>query len=666
MRNNLPVSQREFVLPEDSTLLSVTDTKGHIVYCNPTFVQVSGFAREELLGQPHNIVRHPDMPAEAFRDMWATLHSGRPWRGVVKNRRKNGDHYWVEANAVPIVRQDSTVGYLSVRTTPSREQIEAAQALYERMNEAQDQGRQPFVLHRGQVWRNDIVGRLTRFVRRSTRAIGLHGVLALILIAMAGQVAQYVAPVVWVPATGLLVLGAMTLQERRLRSSLRGLLEDSRRLASGELTHRIETDLSGLPGELQYAISQLSVNLRSVIHDIQTETENLHGAVAEIASGNQHLSTRTEAQAGSLEQTSGSMAQITASIGHTAQASREGAALAKQMAEVAGLGHEAVRNVVQAMDAISESSRRIDDIIHVVEGVAFQTNILALNAAVEAARAGEAGRGFAVVASEVRALAQRSATAAREIRQLIQESSERVELGGQHTRTAQDRMQDVLQAVAQVGTVLGDVSDAAQSQQGGVAQVNAAVSAMDSITQQNAAMVEELAAAAHSLNGQVDYVSHTLGLFRLRTDQPSIAEVDASALRQPSGSHEKAEAFDFSAAVAKHAEWKTRLRSAAMRGEKMDATTLGRDDCCPLGKWLHGDGRQWGSRPQFTALVQHHAKFHRTAGAIAELVNKGSLDEAKRQLNNGTAFANATQQVLLAIKELQGVMTDPETTEEES
>jgi aerotaxis receptor len=532
MRNNQPVTGQELVLPPDATLVSVTDLKGRIVYGNPTFVSVSGYSREALLGQPHNIVRHPDVPAEAFRDMWDTLNAGKPWRGIVKNRRQNGDHYWVEANAIPIVRDERTVGYLSVRTTPTREQITAAQALYDRLNAEQAQGRQRLGLYRGQVRRTDALGRTLHALQQTVRAVGFSGAVAVAALWLAGTLASLVPPLVWVPLTALLSLGALALQQRLLRASFRPILDDARRLASGDLTHRVDSDLSGLAGELQRSIGQLSVNLRTVMQDIHHETENLRSAVAEIASGNQHLSDRTETQGSSLEQTTGSMAQITTSIEHSTQASRQGADLARQAAEVARHSHTAVQDVVQAMDAISDSSRRIGDIIHTVEGVAFQTNILALNAAVEAARAGEAGRGFAVVAAEVRALAQRSAAAAREIRQLVQESAERVDAGGLHTRHAQERMQQVLQSVGHVSTMLGDVSAAAQRQQAGVEQVNTAVTAMEGITQQNAALVEELSASAHALNSQVDDVRNALRLFRLRAGDTSIAETDAVALRR--------------------------------------------------------------------------------------------------------------------------------------
>ena len=205
---------------------------------------------------------------------------------------------------------------------------------------------------------------------------------------------------------------------------------------------------------------------------------------------------------------------------------------AVQAAEVARHSHDAVMNVVQAMDAINDSSRRIGDIIQVIEGVAFQTNILALNAAVEAARAGEAGRGFAVVAAEVRSLAHRTSEAAREIKQLIQESADRVRQGGERTDDARARMQEAIAAVHKVSGVLEAISGASREQQLGIGQINEAVAHMDSITQQNAAMVEELASAARSLTAQVQGVSHSMRLFRLQPGERTLSEMDAVELRR--------------------------------------------------------------------------------------------------------------------------------------
>ncbi|RVU49065.1 methyl-accepting chemotaxis protein [Rubrivivax rivuli] len=532
MRSNLPVTQREYSFPIEQTLVSVTDLKGRIVYCNGPFVAVSGFTREELLGQPHNMVRHPDMPEEAFRDMWETIESGRQWSALVKNRRKNGDHYWVHANATPMQRDGQTVGYLSVRRAVSADRVAAAEQLYARMREEAAQGRLRTGLHRGAVVRRDAVGRALQAVGTAVQRVGVHGALAVGAVLGGAALASATAAVVWVPAALALALAVQALQRRVVEAPLQAVLSDARQLAAGDLTHEVNVDAPGLPGELQGALAQLSVNLCTVIGDVRTEAENLRTAVAEIAAGNQDLSSRTEAQASSLEETAASMEQINGTVKQSAASASQGARLSEEASSVAHHSHEAVMGVVQSMEAISESSKRIGEIIHVIEGVAFQTNILALNAAVEAARAGEAGRGFAVVASEVRGLAQRTAEAAREIKQLITASTERVDAGNRQTQLAQQRMQEVLQSVGQVSTLLGEVSSAAQEQQQGVSQVNEAVTHMDGITQQNAAMVEELAAAAQALNGQVQTVNHTLRLFRLRAGESSIAEGDAVALRK--------------------------------------------------------------------------------------------------------------------------------------
>lgn len=178
MRLNLPVTQQEFTIPDGVTLVSVTDLTSRITYCNPAFVAVSGYSREELLGQPHNLVRHPDMPAEAFRDMWATLQSGSPWSATVKNRRKNGDHYWVQANATPMKDGDRIAGFLSVRTLPTREQVAAAEALYATMREEASEGRLVHVLARGAVLRQSLAGRLRRALTPGQRGQLFGAILA--------------------------------------------------------------------------------------------------------------------------------------------------------------------------------------------------------------------------------------------------------------------------------------------------------------------------------------------------------------------------------------------------------------------------------------------------------------------------------------------------------
>lgn len=533
MRTNLPVTQREFAFPPDETLVSVTDLKGRITYCNPAFIHVSGFSREELLGQPHNLVRHPDMPEEAFRDMWHTIQKGLPWTGMVKNRRKNGDHYWVQANATPMMDGSQITGFLSVRTVPSREQVQAAEQLYTLMREQQKNGRMVHTLRSGQVVRKDMAGSVSRFFSPSTPV-------RIALVQGLAVAAAFVPPVLgaplWVsvPVAVFAWLGSAVVTSNLAVKPLRNLVADANHLASGDLSHQVTTGAGGVVGQLQQALNQLSVNLRTVVHDVRQDVQNLGVAVQEIASGNHDLSSRTEAQASSLEQTAASMEQINGTVMNSAMSADRGAKLARETSSVTERSNVAVQAVAQTMTGISESSRRIEDIIRLIEGVAFQTNILALNAAVEAARAGEAGRGFAVVASEVRALAQRAANAAKEIKQLIAESAERVAVGAATTEDARTRMNEALESVGKVTVVLDEISTAAAEQKVGISQINEAVAHMDSITQQNAAMVEELAAAAQSLHGQVEGVSNSMRLFRLARGETSLSQIDAVTLRRDS------------------------------------------------------------------------------------------------------------------------------------
>ena len=656
MRINLPVTQQEHRPPEGTTLVSVTDLQGRIVYANPAFIAASGYAREELLGQPHNIVRHPDVPEEAFRDLWATIEAGRPWTGVVKNRRKTGDHYWVMANATPIRYDGHTVGYLSVRTLPTRQQIEGAEALYARLRDEAASGKLKLALRGGRLIRRDLPGRTLLWLRERPQRIGAGGALWLLSMIVLALVAPLLP--VW-GALGLALAGGslgLALSRRLEAAPLRDLLNDALQLATGDLTHEVKREGLGLIGDLRTALAQLAVNLRSVVADVRREAMNVRGSAEEIATGNHDLSSRTESQAASLEQTAASVVEINRSTEHSASAAREGARLAGDAAAAAERSHEDVMSVVQAMEAINESSQRIGEIIGVIEGVAFQTNILALNAAVEAARAGEQGRGFAVVAGEVRALAQRTTAAAREIKTLIAESSERVAAGRTVTAQTQQRMQESLGLVNNVASLLRGIDEAVMQQLSGIGQINQAITHLDGMTQQNAAMVEQLAAAAQSLTAQVQVVDSSMSLFRLRKGDRSVAEADAVALRKAikDAQAEAGRPFEPRDAIDAHVQWKTRLRNAALDETKLDAVQIARDDCCPLGQWLHGDGqRRWGTRPLFTELLGTHAEFHRQAGAVAELINAGRRDRALAALAAGTPYSNATQATLLAIRALQ-------------
>ena len=290
--------------------------------------------------------------------------------------------------------------------------------------------------------------------------------------------------------------------------------EVAKEIAAGNLTMNIPLrhgDSSSLMAALAGTVEQLS----SILRTVNQAAEEIEQGVAEIAHGNNDLSSRTEQQASSLQQTAASMEQLNSTVQTNADSARQANQLAQNATAVALQGGEAVAQVVQTMKEINTSSRRISDIISVIDGIAFQTNILALNAAVEAARAGEQGRGFAVVASEVRNLAGRSAEAAKEIKSLINASVERVELGTTQVDMAGNTMAEVVSSIQRVTDIMGEISAASHEQALGVAEVGAAVSTMDQVTQQNAAMVEEIAAAASSLKSQADGLVGSVSIFRL-------------------------------------------------------------------------------------------------------------------------------------------------------
>jgi aerotaxis receptor len=530
MRNNLPVSQQAYEFARDQTLVSVTDTKGRITYCNAAFTAVSGYQSSELLGQPHNILRHPDMPEEAFRDMWATIEQRRPWSGLVKNRRKNGDHYWVMANATPMMDGEKITGYLSVRSCPDAAAVAAADALYAEMRADAAAGRVRYKLRHGKVLRSGLAGRVQYLL--SPDILGKLGLLQVLL--GAGLMGLLLQPPLAAVAAALVGSAAITIAATRAMAiqPLSQLVNNANRLASGDLSHAVTNDGRGYIGQLQQALNQMSMNLRTVVSDVREDIKELNISVREIADGNDDMSSRTESQASSLEQTAASMEQINSTVQSSANAAARGFDMANATTDITQRSNEAVHQVAQSMQGISESSSRITEIIHLIEGVAFQTNILALNAAVEAARAGEQGRGFAVVAAEVRSLAQRTSVAAKDIKQLIGESSQRVETGAAQTRTALERMDSALESVAKVGSVLEEISTASREQTLGISQINAAVTQMDSLTQQNAAMVEELAATARALQAQTNEVNNSMRLFRLKAGDLTLAQLDAVELRR--------------------------------------------------------------------------------------------------------------------------------------
>jgi methyl-accepting chemotaxis protein len=404
-------------------------------------------------------------------------------------------------------------------------------------------------------------------------------------------------------------------------------------MSMGDMRHDIpvvgKDEVTGLLRELSY----MQAGLRDTMRQVRHSSNEVVNASIEIAVGTQDLSSRTESAAAALEESSAALEQTTSTTGHTVDAVNQATELARSNATVAARGEEVVAEVVRTMERIQASSGKIGEIIGVIDGIAFQTNILALNAAVEAARAGESGRGFAVVASEVRNLAQRSAGAAKEIKTLINASVEQVTHGTEVVRGAGAAMHEIVQTADQVRSLMDEVVTAAREQNLGIAQIGLAVQELDQNTQANAALVEQAAAAATAQRDSALRMAAMVDEFRLAPGKSTQAS--------------KVEGIDIDAIIDGHRQWKAKLRDAIENRATVDTATLSRDDCCPLGKWVYGDGGQrFGHQPGFTALVERHKTFHRVAGNVGELINRKQYLEAEQAVSPGTPFATATREVV--------------------
>ena len=583
MRSNLPVTQIGYALRPEMTIVSRTDLKGRITYVNPDFIEASGFELDELMGQAHNMVRHPDMPEEAFADMWATLKDGLPWTGVVKNRRKNGDHYWVVANATPVLENDAITGYMSVRTMPTPAQVAAAEALYRRFKSGQAGG---LTMRRGEVLNNGWVGRLNPIRLLGGASLATRfGLLASMGLATVGTTGAAVA-LSSVPLAALsIVLGVGSLvaggrMAHRLARGLRQTQTLLDRFAQGNFSGIVQPRGDDELARAQVALKRVQTRVGFEFSDAKRQAiasaeearsgaqvaQEVSDAVGAATQGDfsrrigldgktdlhaglcdnfNHLidtvsntfrevkasADRLSSAAGQVAQTSQTLAhgasQQAAGVEQTTASLHEISVSVKQNAQSAhvtdGMATQAASEAQQGGQVVRQTAEAMKSIaqkIGIVDDIAYQTNLLALNAAIEAARAGEHGKGFAVVAAEVRKLAERSQTAAREIGQLASSSVGLAENAG----LVLERM---VPSIRKTSELVQEIAAASGEQNDSVNQITGAMNHLSNTTQQTAAASEELSATAEDLSNQSAGLQALMARFHLTGERPSAAPTAA-------------------------------------------------------------------------------------------------------------------------------------------
>lgn len=761
MKNNGPTTNTQILMQEGSILVSKTNLDGTITYCNREFIEISGFKQSELIGSHHNLVRHPDMPPEAFADLWATVQSGRPWTGIVKNRCKNGDYYWVQANITPITQNGKIIEFMSVRTLPTDKQITDAKALYQDIAQNSSTAKK---LHPRPFWnplkKLSIKANLTLFFALFTLVhisiaaavfvgLAIEAIVSILLISFFvsslfglrfvsyASGLNYVKRRVnyinegdyfnWIDTNrsdelgdlmnavkslqiklgfeltegrrqaeeslqlqvaldkvnspimmadnnrnifymneavqrlftnagndlrkdlphfdetallggsidqfhkdpshqksmleslantfkGEFEVGGRTLQiianpvndnisnrrlgtvvewrdrtaevrvEREIDNTVNAIksgdltkrleLGDKKgfhyslsisinslismldtafidiasvmsEMASGNMTKEITNDYDGTFNDVKLDINATIAKLRSTMLQMNHAAATVRTSSEELHQGNSELSSRTESQAGVLEETASSMEQLTATVKNNATNAHRASKLSKSAQEKAQKGGIVVNDAVLAMEDINKSSEKIAKIIGVIDEIAFQTNLLALNASVEAARAGENGRSFAVVATEVGNLAGRSATAAKEIKGLIEDSVVKIQTGTDLVNQSGETLTDILSGIQEVNDVVLEISDSSEEQSQGIEQVNNAITSLDEVTQQNAALAEETYASSDSLSSKASEMNQLLQFFTIgqtssitneiaKAIHPAPAKIEHRPVRNPS------------------------------------------------------------------------------------------------------------------------------------
>lgn len=525
MKINMPVTDVEHPYPKGKTLVSKTDLKGIITYANDTFIELSGFSKEELYGKNHNIVRHPDMPPEAFEDLWRTIKEGRPWHGIVKNRCKSGNFYWVDAFVVPVRENNQTIGYMSVRKEPKRQQVAACEALYKDIREKRAR------LKTGSAF--DFIYRLS-FNARYAIFVALMATIQ--VMAAAAGIFGMPGVAIATAAAGV-VLGAVSVifMARDFSRPMQDAIAYFDQIAQGNLNNDIPISKKGGAGQVLTALAATQVHLRVIIDEIALASHEIQQHCADLDSDVARVTSQSLRQQDRVMQVSAAMEEVSVSVSEVAKGAEGAADSARASLETVNEGGQqmtrsmdSTARVVQAVqasrntiDELNQSVQHIGTITQVIKEIADQTNLLALNAAIEAARAGEQGRGFAVVADEVRKLAERTTSSTADIAKMVDEiryttkhavtsmddAANEVQVGRELLQTTSDSFRHIVTTSSYVTEMAEHIASAATEQSTATEEVANNMEQMSALIEENSSSIghvgqaiEDLAATAEELH----------------------------------------------------------------------------------------------------------------------------------------------------------------------
>ena len=541
MRKNLPVTNVETILPDNQFIYSRTDLKGVITEANEAFCNVSAYTREEMVGQPHNMVRHPDMPEAAFNDMWLDLKAGRPWRGIVKNRRKDGGFYWVVANVSPVRENGQIVGYQSVRSRPSREEIEAATAAYAKINGGSTS---LVIIHGHAVFRHSTLVKAMTSLRGQTYFLGF---LVLLLGCIDLSEVVFGLDFGWVHevlmglaiAYAIYFVGFFVPKLSRDLDKMADWTESL--LTTGNLKRRLLIRRSDMLGSIVNRMDAFVSSVQATIQGMADTAKHVAESTSEVEAGMHVVHRSAEKQSEATSAAAAAVEEVTVSIGEVAEHARSTKEVALNTGDVSREGAkrsgEACATITALAGTVKESAEKVEtlgqrsaEISHIageIKEIADQTNLLALNAAIEAARAGEQGRGFAVVADEVRKLAERTGRATQQISSmidLIQQDTQRavegmrsgasqVEEGVSLVHSAQDALQKINDEMSDTIQRVNEISHASDEQREAMTLLAQNVEQVASMTEQNVAVVTQTESMVGRLTAIVERMNKSVNQF---------------------------------------------------------------------------------------------------------------------------------------------------------